>query len=776
MSRNKPDLQEQQFDVFLSYSRKDTAAAMLLKSAIQALGYSVFYDQEVLEGDNNWRKTIAKNIDCCTGVVFFRTKNSVISKWCQKEVCIAEENGKTILPVAYLHNQNSLPNSQELMLALQLLQTSFISDSPTVAGIKNELQSALEKSMGRPKARPNSLMLTEFLNSAAENMSLRYSDFLSMIGLSRITVDVTSHKITLKMRLSLGDSAADLCIALNKFAKRSECFANCQKHDLCKFYNCKDKSEYFIEAYLDHFNNRSRKSGIYDWLEDILGNINNDTWCGNIRIKYFFREQIMPEAAVDEKNDFQAALILLEKAIGFFDKCVNVLTEPYRFALSILDLLSSEEIVLDMLNKAFKDSAWLSTQNRSREKLHFYRQQSAFQPSEDDLGKLSSVAIRYPEAMRIIVDKIAKDFIKLKLFRFELDKQITGDLIFKFAERHRLTADEIKNELQAAIGSLLKKECKYCFSTLPEYIHEQAADFIRQNPLLAWQVSQPEPGKLVMSGYFYHSESENFPQVKFEITLEYHQKMQTVDWQLGITTELSVSDNSCDDEARLSEITGFPIVPHETAADEEQCRQYFGVITESLKQVHENIYNIYRKLHEIDQLLGQWKSKKAAALLTLGQRSSYIDAYKDNEDCWEYYLSPGMRLVRRLRVADFPVMFSIRFGAAGAQDATIGWCANLSFNTLSVREKEVFWRYVLARFPEELKNHFTYRNNAIFLSRSEDSSKDLRERKGKVFKDVEAIKKVLQEWLAKRPEGRWIDLMFEEIENAVKVFGIWQMP
>ena len=91
----------QHYDVFLSYSRRDTHTAMLIKSAIQSLGYTVFYDQDILEGDSNWRATIARNIDNCRGLVFFRTANSVASKWCQREVNIADESDKTILPVSF---------------------------------------------------------------------------------------------------------------------------------------------------------------------------------------------------------------------------------------------------------------------------------------------------------------------------------------------------------------------------------------------------------------------------------------------------------------------------------------------------------------------------------------------------------------------------------------------------------------------------------------------------------------------------------------------------
>ena len=100
MDQSRKQGQEQTgqcYDIFFSYSRKDSQTAMLIKSAIQSLGYSVFYDQDILEGDSNWRATIVKNIANCSALVFFRTQHSVESKWCTREVNIADEADKTIV-------------------------------------------------------------------------------------------------------------------------------------------------------------------------------------------------------------------------------------------------------------------------------------------------------------------------------------------------------------------------------------------------------------------------------------------------------------------------------------------------------------------------------------------------------------------------------------------------------------------------------------------------------------------------------------------------------
>ena len=270
MNRNEQH-DSQQYDIFLSYSRKDTQTAMLLKSAIQSLGYSVFYDQDILEGDSNWRSTIAKNIDNCSGLVFFRTSNSVASKWCQREVNIADESNKTILPISFKRDHDNLPNSDELKAALTSLQTTCISENPSISDLKNSLQATLEKSIGFPNNRGNSLLLTEFLLSATENLSSRYRNLFEYIGSGKISADINAFQYALKWRLKLGDETADLVIALNKYSKRPQCYGNCtiDKKSTCPFYAEKDRVEYSIEGYLE-FASKVRKSMMSEILDTLL--------------------------------------------------------------------------------------------------------------------------------------------------------------------------------------------------------------------------------------------------------------------------------------------------------------------------------------------------------------------------------------------------------------------------------------------------------------------------------------------------------------------------
>lgn len=258
MSKNEAQIKDdsQHYDVFLSYSHNDSAAAMKLKTAMQSLGYTVFYDQDSLEGSSNWKEAIAKSIANCKTLVFLQTADSVESKWCQREVNIADDLGKKILPVAFRSNQENLPSSDKIKLALASQQTSFISDSPTVDDLKNELKAALNKVIDISPVKENGLLPGDLILAATENISSRYRSLFEYIKAEKISADITAWQISLKWRLTIGDESANIVIALNKYSKRPKCYGNCskEKKGTCPLYAEKDRKEYSMEAYLEFIN------------------------------------------------------------------------------------------------------------------------------------------------------------------------------------------------------------------------------------------------------------------------------------------------------------------------------------------------------------------------------------------------------------------------------------------------------------------------------------------------------------------------------------------
>lgn len=84
---------------FLSYSRRDTAAADLFLAALEARGLSVFRDTEDILPAEDWRGRLDALIGTADAVVFLMSPNSVRSDVCAWEIHLAGKLGKRLVPV-----------------------------------------------------------------------------------------------------------------------------------------------------------------------------------------------------------------------------------------------------------------------------------------------------------------------------------------------------------------------------------------------------------------------------------------------------------------------------------------------------------------------------------------------------------------------------------------------------------------------------------------------------------------------------------------------------
>lgn len=85
-------------DVFISYAREDTAKARLLAEALIADGLSVWWDHDLIGGDN-FREQIADTIERATCVIVIWSDKSVKSRFVKDEANRALEKN-TLLPVS----------------------------------------------------------------------------------------------------------------------------------------------------------------------------------------------------------------------------------------------------------------------------------------------------------------------------------------------------------------------------------------------------------------------------------------------------------------------------------------------------------------------------------------------------------------------------------------------------------------------------------------------------------------------------------------------------
>jgi TIR domain len=84
-------------DIFISYSHKDTDIVRDLVPALQAEGFSVWWDHTIPPG-KTWDDVIATGIRDAKACIIVWSSNSVVSDWVKEEATIAKEGNK-YLPV-----------------------------------------------------------------------------------------------------------------------------------------------------------------------------------------------------------------------------------------------------------------------------------------------------------------------------------------------------------------------------------------------------------------------------------------------------------------------------------------------------------------------------------------------------------------------------------------------------------------------------------------------------------------------------------------------------
>ncbi len=87
------------YDIFISYSNKDSHIVHQYAKFLENIGYKVWYDAKGLYGGVKFASEIANAIEACKLFVFFSSENSNKSEWTKGEIFLAQKYKKQILPV-----------------------------------------------------------------------------------------------------------------------------------------------------------------------------------------------------------------------------------------------------------------------------------------------------------------------------------------------------------------------------------------------------------------------------------------------------------------------------------------------------------------------------------------------------------------------------------------------------------------------------------------------------------------------------------------------------
>jgi hypothetical protein len=85
--------------VFISYSRHDTDFVNRLVADLEGRRFSVWIDRSAIQGGDSWRKSIVDAINACDIFLIVISPNSVSSRNVTKEISMADERGKRLVPV-----------------------------------------------------------------------------------------------------------------------------------------------------------------------------------------------------------------------------------------------------------------------------------------------------------------------------------------------------------------------------------------------------------------------------------------------------------------------------------------------------------------------------------------------------------------------------------------------------------------------------------------------------------------------------------------------------
>jgi TIR domain len=143
--------------VFVSYSRRDAKQVAALVDALEARGYDVWVDTEEIRGNEPWRRSVVDAITRSDVVVLVVSPRSMASENVEREVTVAAEHDRRVVPVVFE------PASLPAALQYELAGIEFVSfeDRPFTDAVE-ELAAALtapsaEPPSGTASAAPQAL-------------------------------------------------------------------------------------------------------------------------------------------------------------------------------------------------------------------------------------------------------------------------------------------------------------------------------------------------------------------------------------------------------------------------------------------------------------------------------------------------------------------------------------------------------------------------------------------------------------------------------------------
>lgn len=110
-------MSQEKYDIFISYSRKDTAIADQICAALDSVGITYFIDRQGIGGGFEFPAVLAENIVNSKLFLLLASKNSYESKFTMSEIVFAFNKKPKNAIMPYIIDNSSLPISLEFVFA-----------------------------------------------------------------------------------------------------------------------------------------------------------------------------------------------------------------------------------------------------------------------------------------------------------------------------------------------------------------------------------------------------------------------------------------------------------------------------------------------------------------------------------------------------------------------------------------------------------------------------------------------------------------------------------
>ena len=142
------------YDVFISYSRKDSAVADLICSALSEAGISFFLDKEGISAGENFPEVLASTIDSSHIFLLLASENAYKSKFTKAEILYAFNHMRSGCIIPYILDKSEMPADLEFLLGnVNWIQKSSCPPEKLPAEIRTVLESPDTGTIGGRKVR-----------------------------------------------------------------------------------------------------------------------------------------------------------------------------------------------------------------------------------------------------------------------------------------------------------------------------------------------------------------------------------------------------------------------------------------------------------------------------------------------------------------------------------------------------------------------------------------------------------------------------------------------